>query len=94
MDLANKMELIPAEGKQKQNIDLKRMLTDMAKLSDSDKYVHLNWNLQINFYIREFQITQLKNLVLADCDIELLEKENEEPRSKVDSLENYDSPLK
>jgi len=84
------MELIPIEEKNKWNNDLKPLLYEMNKLSDADKIQGFK-NEVLDKYVayKAFNyVTQ--QLTLVDCDREMLEKENEELRYKVDNLGSYD----
>src|SRR6185436_2618900 len=84
------MELIPIEEKTKWNNDLKPILYEINKLSDADKIQGFK-NEVLDKYVayKAFNyVTQ--QLTLVDCDREMLEKENEELRYKVDNLGSYD----
>jgi hypothetical protein len=84
------MELIPIEEKSKWTSDLKSVLTEMNKLSDADKIQGFR-NEVVDKYVAYKAVNYVtQQLILVDCDREMLEKENEELRYKVDNLGNYD----
>jgi hypothetical protein len=84
------MELIPIEEKSKWANDLKSVLTEMNKLSDADKIQGFR-NEVVDKYVAYKAVNYVtQQLILVDCDREMLEKENEELRYKVDNLGNYD----
>jgi hypothetical protein len=81
---------IPVEERSKWTSELKPMLTEMNKLSNADKIQGFK-----NEFVDKFVAYKALNyvtdqLILVDCDRELLEKENEELRYKVDNLGQYD----
>ena len=84
------MELIPIEEKNKWTSDLKPVLTEMNKLSDADKIQGFR-NEVVDKYVAYKALSYVtQQLTVVDCDREMLEKENEELRYKVDNLGNYD----
>jgi len=84
------MELIPVEERNKWTHDLKPILTEMGKLSDADKIQGFR-NEVVDKYVAYKALNYVTNqLTLVDCDREMLEKENEELKYKVDNLGNYD----
>ena len=84
------MDLIPIEEKHKWIGDLKPILNDMNKLSDADKIQGFR-NEVVDKYVAYKALHYVtQQLTLVDCDREMLEKENEELRYKVDNLGNYD----
>jgi len=84
------MELIPIEERSKWTNDLKSVLTEMNKLSDIDKIQGFR-NEVVDKYVAYKALGYVtQQLTLVDCDREMLEKENEELRYKVDNLGNYD----
>ena len=84
------MELIPVEERNKWTGDLKPILTEMNKLSDADKIQGFR-NEVVDKYVAYKAVNYItQQLTLVDCDREMLEKENEELRYKVDNLGKYD----
>src|SRR5437867_12574487 len=84
------MDLIPVEEKNKWTSDLKPILSEMSKLSDADKIQGFR-NEVVNRYVAYKALNYVtQQLTLVDCDREMLEKENEELKYKVDNLGNYD----
>ena len=84
------MELIPIEEKSKWTTELRPILTEMNKLSDADKIQGFK-NEVIDKYVAYKALNYVtQQLTLVDCDREMLEKENEELKYKVDNLGNYD----
>ena len=84
------MELIPIEEKSKWTTELRPILTEMNKLSDADKIQGFKTEV-IDKYVAYKALTYVtQQLTLVDCDREMLEKENEELKYKVDNLGNYD----
>ena len=84
------MELIPVEEKSKWTSDLRPILTEMNKLSDADKIQGFR-NEVVDKYVAYKALNYVtQHLTLLDCDREMLEKENEELRYKVDNLGKYD----
>ena len=84
------MELIPIEEKSKWSSDLKPILNEMNKLSDADKIQGFK-NEVVDKYVAHKALNYVtQQLILVDCDNEMLEKENEELRYKVDNLGKYD----
>jgi len=84
------MELIPAEEKSKWTNELRPILTEMNKLSDADK-IHGFRNEVVDKYVAHKALNFVtQQLVLVDCDRELLEKENEELKYRIDNLGMYD----
>src|SRR6478609_10391191 len=84
------MELIPIEEKHKWTNDLKSVLTEMNKLSDADKIQGFR-NEVVDKYVAYKAVNYMtQQLILVDCDREMLEKENEELKYKVDNLGKYD----
>ena len=84
------MELIPIEEKSKWTTELRPILTEMNKLSDADKIQGFK-NEVIDKYVACKALNYVtQQLTLVDCDREMLEKENEELKYKVDNLGNYD----
>jgi hypothetical protein len=84
------MELIPIEEKNKWFSDLRPILTEMNKLSDSDKIQGFKQEVMDKYVAHKALNYVTQQLTLVDCDREMLEKENEELRYKVDNLGNYD----
>ena len=84
------MDLIPAEERNKWNADLKPLLIEMNKLSNADKIQGFR-NEVVDKYVAHKALNYVtQQLVLLDCDNEMLQKENEELRYKVENLGNYD----
>ena|SRR2546425_13140108 len=84
------MDLIPVEEKNKWTSDLKPILSEMSKLSDADKIQGFR-NEVVDRYVAYKALNYVtQQLIIVDCDKELLEKENEELKYKVDNLGNYD----
>jgi hypothetical protein len=84
------MELIPVDERNKWLGDLKPILTEMNKLSDADKIQGFR-NEVVDKYVAHKALNYVtQQLTLVDCDREMLEKENEELRYKVDNLGKYD----
>ena len=84
------MELIPVEERNKWTSDLRPILTEMNKLSDADKIQGFR-NEVVDKYVAYKALNYVtQQLTLVDCDREMLEKENEELRYKVDNLGKYD----
>ena len=84
------MDLIPVDERNKWTNDLKPLLTEMNKLSDADKIQGFK-NEVVDKYVAHKALNYMtQQLMLVDCDKEMLEKENEELRYKVDNLGNYD----
>jgi hypothetical protein len=84
------MELIPTEEKSKWTTELRPILTEMNKLSDADKIQGFK-NEVIDKYVAHKALNYVtQQLILVDCDREMLEKENEALKYKVDNLGNYD----
>jgi len=84
------MELIPIEERSKWTNDLKPVLIEMNKLSDADKIQGFR-NEVVDKYVAHKALNYVtQHLMLVDCDREMLEKENEELRYKVDNLGKYD----
>ena len=84
------MDLIPIEEKSKWTADLRPILAEMNKLSDADKIQGFR-NEVVDKYVASKALGYVtQQLILVDCDREMLEKENEELRYKVDNLGNYD----
>ena len=84
------MDLIPLEEKNKWTSDLRPILTEMNKLSDADKIQGFR-NEVVDKYVAYKALNYVnQQLTLVDCDREMLEKENEELRYKVDNLGKYD----
>ena len=84
------MELIPIEEKNKWTNELKSVLTEMSKLSDADKIQGFRNEVVDKFVAYKTVNYVTQQLTLVDCDREMLEKENEELRYKVDNLGKYD----
>jgi len=84
------MELIPIEERNTWSNDLRSILTEMNKLSDADKIQGFK-NEVVDKYVAIKALNYVtQQFTLVDCDREMLEKENEELRYKVDNLGNYD----
>ena len=84
------MDLIPVEERNKWTTDLKPLLLEMSKLSDADKIQGFK-NEVIDKYVAHKALNYVtQQLILVDCDKEMLEKENEELKYKVENLGNYD----
>ena len=84
------MDIIPAEEKHQWMSNLKPILNEMNKLSDADKIQGFK-NEVVDKYVAHKALRYVtQQLTLVDCDREMLEKENEELRYKVDNLGNYD----
>ena len=84
------MELIPIEERNTWSNELRSVLTEMNKLSDADKIQGFK-NEVVDKYVASKALNYVtQQLTLVDCDREMLEKENEELRYKVDNLGNYD----
>ena len=84
------MYLIPLEEKTKWLNNLRPILTEMNKLSDADKIQGFK-NEVVDKYVACKALNYVtQQLILVDCDREMLEKENEELRYKVDNLGKYD----
>ena len=84
------MDLIPIEEKSKWTADVRSVLTEINKLSDADKIQGFR-NEVVDKYVAYKALGYMtQQLILVDCDREMLEKENEELRYKVDNLGNYD----
>jgi len=84
------MDIIPIEEKSKWTADLRPILAEMNKLSDADKIQGFR-NEVVDKYVASKALGYVtQQLILVDCDREMLEKENEELRYKVDNLGNYD----
>ena len=84
------MDIIPIEEKSKWTADLRPILAEMNKLSDADKIQGFR-NEVVDKYVAYKALGYMtQQLILVDCDREMLEKENEELRYKVDNLGNYD----
>ena len=84
------MDLIPVEEKNKWTSDLKPILSEMSKLSDADKIQGFR-NEVVDRYVAYKALNYVtQQLLIVDCDRELLEKENEELKYKVVNLGNYD----
>src|SRR5688572_24978150 len=84
------MELISIDERNKWSSDLKPLLTEMNKLSDADKIQGFK-NEVVDKYVAHKALNYMtQQLILVDCDNEMLEKENEELRYKVDNLGKYD----
>ena len=84
------MDIIPAEERHKWMSNLKPILNEMNKLSDADKIQGFK-NEVVDKYVAHKALRYVtQQLTLVDCDREMLEKENEELRYKVDNLGNYD----
>ena len=84
------MELIPIEEKSKWTNDVKCVLTEMSKLSNADKIQGFRNEVVDKFVAYKAVNYVTQQLTLVDCDREMLEKENEELRYKVDNLGKYD----
>ena len=62
----------------------------MSKLSDADKIQGFK-NEVVDKYVAHKALNYVtQQLILVDCDKEMLEKENEELKYKVENLGNYD----
>jgi hypothetical protein len=84
------MQLIPIEERNTWSNDLRPILTEMNKLSDADKIQGFK-NEVVDKYVAIKALNYVtQQFTLVDCDREMLEKENEELRYKVDNLGNYD----
>lgn len=84
------MDLIPVDERNKWANDLKPLLSEMNKLSDADKIQGFK-NEVVDKYVAHKALNFItQQLILVDCDNEMLEKENEELRYKIDNLGNYD----
>ena len=84
------MDLIPVDERNKWTNDLKPLLSEMNKLSDADKIQGFK-NEVVDKYVAHKALNFItQQLILVDCDNEMLEKENEELRYKIDNLGNYD----
>ena len=84
------MDLIPLEEKSKWLNNLRPILTEINKLSDADKIQGFK-NKVVDKYVACKALNYVtQQLTLVDCDREMLEKENEELRYKVDNLGMYD----
>ena len=84
------MELIPIEERTKWNSELKPILNEMNKLSDADKIQGFK-NEVVDKYVAHKALNFMtQQLTLVDCDREMLEKENEELRYKLDNIGKYD----
>ena len=84
------MDLIPRDEKLKWTSELKPILSEMNKLSDADKIQGFK-NEVIEKYVAHKALHYVtQQLTLVDCDREMLEKENEELKYKVENLGNYD----
>ena len=71
------MDLIPVEEKNKWTSDLKPILSEMSKLSDADKIQGFR-NEVVDRYVAYKALNYVtQQLIIVDCDKELLEKENE-----------------
>jgi len=80
------MDLIPVDERNKWTTDLKPLLTEMNKLSDADKIQGFK-NEVVDKYVAHKALNYMtQQLILVDCDNEMLEKENVELRYKVDNL--------
>src|SRR5580692_9796895 len=84
------MELIPMEERSKWTSDLRPILIEMNKLSDADKIQGFKDEVVSKYVAYKALNYVTQQLTLVDCDREMLEKENEELKYKVDNLENYD----
>ena len=84
------MDLIPVEEKNKWTSDLKPILSEMSKLSDADKIQGFRSEVVDRYVVHKALNYVTQQLLIVDCDRELLEKENEELKYKVDNLGNYD----
>jgi hypothetical protein len=84
------MELIPIEERSKWTSDLRPILIEMNKLSDADKIQGFKDEVVSKYVAYKALNYVTQQLTLVDCDREMLEKENEELRYKVDNLGNYD----
>jgi len=85
------MDIIPKEEKDNWSRELGPVLTEMDKLSNMDK-IHGFKSLVIDKYVAHKALNYLtQNLMLVDCDREMLEKENEELKYKLDNFGNYDN---
>src|SRR6476469_6419801 len=84
------MDLIPTEEKSKWNADLRPILAEMNKLSDADKIQGFRNEVVDKHLLHKALGYMTQQLTLVDCDREMLEKEIEELRYKVDNLGNYD----
>jgi len=84
------MDLIPVEEKNKWSNDLKPILSEMSKLSDADKIQGFRSEVVDRYVAHKALNYVTQQLLIVDCDRELLEKENEELKYKVDNLGNYD----
>lgn len=84
------MELIPVEERNKWTAELRPILSEMNKLSDADKIQGFKSEV-IDKYVAHKALNYVtQQLMLVDCDREMLEKENEELKYKVENLGNYD----
>ena len=84
------MDLIPVKEKNKWNPELNSLLVEMNKLSNADKIQGFR-NEVVDRYVAHKALNYVtQQLVLLDCDNEMLQKENEELRYKVENLGNYD----
>src|SRR5436309_12669525 len=84
------MELVPIEEKNKWTNDLKPIINEMGKISDADKIQGFKKEVVDKYVAYKALNYVTQQLTLVDCDRELLEKENEELRYKIDNLGSYD----
>ena len=84
------MDLIPIEEKSKWTADVRSVLTEMNKLSDADKIQGFRHEVVDKYVFHKALGYVTQQLILVDSDREMLEKENEELRYKVDNLGMYD----
>lgn len=84
------MELIPVEERNKWTAELRPIVSEMNKLSAADKIQGFKSEV-IDKYVAHKALNYVtQQLMLVDCDREMLEKENEELKYKVENLGNYD----
>lgn len=84
------MELIPVEEKSKWTNELKPILTEVNKLSGADKIQGFRKEVVDKYVAYKALNYVTQQLTLVDCDREMLEKENEELKYKLDNVGNYD----